>query len=153
VFDGAHTKRRRILSSQHKRIMPVFTWGPQYEIGHAEIDTDHRLLVETINRLFAAIHQSESLVIYDQLGVIHQYVANHFTREETLMEQIGYPDRDRHRALHAAFTRRYMAFVDRDPKVLLVKVSVWLHDWLYAHILVEDRKIFEYVSSLPPTAG
>ena len=127
--------------------MAVFTWDAQYDTGFEEIDADHRLLVATINTLFEAMEAGEPLAVFTQLGVVHRYIAQHFEREEAIMEQYAYPDRLRHKTLHTAFTHRYTSFMDRDPKVLIVKVSVFLHDWLIHHILVEDEKFFAFVKS------
>lgn len=130
--------------------MAVFTWDERYETGYPEIDADHRQLVDSINRLFEAMDNGTPLEVYGHLRVVHLYVTGHFAREEALIDQVGYPDALAHKAMHESFAARYVNFMDRDPKVLLVKMSVFLHDWLHHHILVEDKKLFDFARSQKP---
>lgn len=130
--------------------MVVFHWNSKYETGDVEIDTDHRLMVDTINNLFRSMAEGEAAKVYEGLAAVHTYVTRHFKYEEEIMERVGYPDLEHHRGEHQMFLRRYTSFMDRDPKVLIVRVSVFLHDWLHEHILLQDRRLFAFVRSVQP---
>lgn len=127
----------------------MFTWDDRYLTGNEEIDSDHRRLVRTVNELFEAMAQGETALIYRQMRVVHWYTKYHFAREEYLMEQAAYPNAERHRLAHENFKLQFHEFRDPDPKVLIVRLSVFLHDWLHAHFLGEDRELFEYMRALP----
>lgn len=127
--------------------MAVFTWDSKYETGIEDIDDDHRKLVAVINRLFDAMSEDDATQVYGQMGVVSQYIRKHFDREEQLMDQHGYPEAELHKKAHQDCRTKFLGITEPNPKVLIVKVSVFLHDWLHEHILTEDRKLFTFLST------
>lgn len=128
---------------------PVFTWNDRYLTGDAEIDSDHRRLVLTVNEMFEAMSAGESERVSHFLRVLGWYARYHFAREECLMEQAAYPNAERHRQAHEDFKTRFQGSQEPDPKVLILQLSVFLVDWLDHHFMVEDRELFEYMRALP----
>ena len=76
-----------------------FQWGTELETGIKVMDEQHAGLIETINELVQMSFRNEPIesnTITEIYASLTQYVANHFSAEETLMEQ--YKIDPRHRA-------------------------------------------------------
>ena len=91
-----------------------FQWASYFETGCADVDVQHRKLVDLVNALAAraagsgALNAAELGHILDGLG---QYARHHFATEEALMERAGLDPRhvDAHRAAHADFVEQVVA--------------------------------------------
>jgi len=76
------------------------------------------------------------------------YAAEHFSLEERLMRDAGYPDYERHRKLHEDFVAR-VANVRQElrggaPLVVTRDVD-WMLDWYESHIRAEDSRLTPYL--------
>lgn len=80
---------------------PILPWGHDLMTGHPEVDRQHRLLLEVLNALKAALDAgapaSEILELLDRL--ITQ-AAHHFAWEERQMEAVKSAQLAAHRLLH-----------------------------------------------------
>jgi hemerythrin len=124
--------------------MPAyFPWTPELSIGIDEIDAQHKLLVDMINRIYIAlVNQSpreEATQIFDELV---QYTYVHFAVEECLFRITNYPDYDNHKALHDTLKQQVIETRDRFTRGeigLDLKLMAFLRSWLEDHILGEDK--------------
>jgi hemerythrin len=119
-----------------------FSWSPAFATGVAEIDAQHRELLEQADRLLGAIG-SDPAAVGRVLDFLCDYAVSHFEMEERLMEQKGYPQAEAHRAAHASFVRafgrlRYDYDLDGPTEGFNELVSGWLVEWLKGHILDVD---------------
>jgi len=118
-------------------------WQDSYALGMEEIDEQHKMLFDIMNRLWAAIlDNAEGRRLATILEDLERYTVLHFTEEETFMRSIGYPDFDDHVAYHRKFVRKLMdekeaAHAGRPVSLELIH---FLRDWLVNHILVEDKR-------------
>lgn len=117
-------------------------WKPEYEIGHPEVDQDHRMLILVLGVLSQGYCDRD--LVESQIKILERYVVEHFGREEHLMRQAGYPHLEAHLALHTQFRadvsrirRQWMTSGD-DPE-LQAEISETLSHWLVNHILGADR--------------
>ncbi len=124
--------------------MAFVDWKPEYSVGHAEIDQQHRKLVDIINHLHDSMKlggKPEDLKrILDDLV---NYTRYHFSHEEKLMQQAGYPDLANHQRVHRAMVEQ----VERLRKEIAssrvgfsIKLMAFLKNWLSDHILGTDQK-------------
>jgi len=131
--------------------MIYIKWEDRFRIGHEAVDKQHRRLFEIINDLQqkassgagrdAAIQAINSLV---------DYALEHFADEEELMDQIRFPSLIPHRWQHHSFVGRVadMALEWGEGKETSVEdILLFLKDWLFDHILVEDMQIGVAVKS------
>ena len=82
--------------------MADMPWGPALELGHAQLDADHRSLVETLNRLRGAVREDRGREeIQAVLVFLRDYAVSHFATEEGLMLQHRYPAAPAHLSAHA----------------------------------------------------
>lgn len=123
--------------------------------GNELIDTQHRELIERVNKLTgecAAGREKNSAV--QTLDFLMDYVDFHFSAEEGLQAENGYPLLEAHKKQHAHFAAavdslREMLEEEEGPSdafVAAVKKNVV--DWLLNHIQIWDKQVAEYIRSL-----
>lgn len=126
--------------------MPLVQWKDEYETGQAELDGDHRRLIDMVNTVYDAWASGRELgslgTLFDQL--VH-YTNDHFRREEAMLEAEGYDRLDEQRAEHQRLREQAQAFRDQylegnDPAPFTSEVRAFLRSWLMGHILTEDMK-------------
>ncbi len=131
--------------------MSFFCWQDKFSVGVDAIDNDHRILVDLIDQLHEAFidgHVNET--VRSILDVLVDYTHTHFDREEQLMAAAGYPDLERHKAVHAELRRQVEEVREKvlsgtaGPKVGN-ELLAFLHDWLYFHILEQDKDYVPYM--------
>jgi hemerythrin len=130
--------------------MSYFPWSDEYSVHLRVIDNDHKDLVDTVNSLHEAIVSGSTRGrIGHIIGSLAQYVDEHFTREEALMETYDYPGLTRHKRIHRHLTRTVYAvriiFASKPKKIDPGKLLNFLRDWLIHHILEEDTKYAPYM--------
>ena len=120
------------------------TWSPDFETGVPAVDRDHKRLVDLINQVHAVVEEGGTA---EDVGAVVEeltdYVAEHFAREERLMEEAGYESIGPHIARHEDFTHRVGTLAreyefDSDA-VDMQEVLDFLADWLINHILKADK--------------
>lgn len=124
--------------------MPLLEWKPEYNTGFGEIDRQHRVLVDLINRL-----HDEMLKGATQQGVapilreLANYTHTHFNWEEKMLAAEGYQDLAAHAQVHRRMSAKVDQFADELEAgriALSVPLMNFLKDWLREHILKTDMK-------------
>ncbi|WP_029006833.1 bacteriohemerythrin [Azospirillum halopraeferens] len=123
-------------------------WDDAYAIGQRGVDDDHRHLFELFNRFSDAVSRGEAAAVVG--GFLHDlvdYSEHHFHREEALMRARGYPDYEKHKAMHdtfATYVRRMATDAEhRGDEVMFLQNYVEM--WLCGHILVMDKWLGEWL--------
>ena len=76
-------------------------WKDYYNVGEPSLDTEHKEVLEIINKLYAAmLNGTENRTTKDVLERLIQYTLNHFKHEEEVMLEVGYRGFEAHKALH-----------------------------------------------------
>jgi hemerythrin len=133
--------------------MPFVEWKDSYSVEHAEIDAQHRRLLDIINNLHEAMKlggKPEVLVrVADELV---NYTRVHFTREEQIMQRAAYLDVETHARKHRAMIAQVEGFRG-DLQGGKVAVSIlmmgFLKDWLTKHILDTDMRYRPHLAKRP----
>ena len=125
--------------------MPLFTWSNDYSVGVKSLDSQHINLFDMMNELEAAMKKGQGEVVTAPLlRKLLDYTARHFAGEERMLEVSGYPDFDKHRALHVALTRKVGDFVEKlengGGSAINVELLFFLCDWLKTHIKQTDQQ-------------
>lgn len=127
----------------------LIEWTNELSVGIQEIDEQHKILVDLLNRLHEAIiTRHEKDVIGGILSELIQYTIVHFAVEESLMRIFDYPDYEEHKRHHAELTGEVFKFQEKISKGELTaensgaSMELWkfLRKWLTEHILVDDKK-------------
>jgi len=117
-------------------------WNDAYRLDLKNIDAQHKLLFDIINRLWSAIPQGKESTKLDQvLEELESYALVHFTAEETVMRAAGFPGFAEHKREHEIFAARVheTRLAARDGGHIDLRVLQFLHEWLVEHIKVKDR--------------
>jgi hemerythrin len=129
--------------------MAHFDWKDEYSVKIAAIDLQHKRLVNMINDLFEAMQAGRgSAKIGSVLDGLVSYARTHFTTEENLLREHGYPELEAHIKTHQNFTAK-IADMQRQFKegrlTSALTISNFLKDWLVNHIVGTDRHYADFL--------
>ncbi len=118
-------------------------WEERLSVGIEEIDQQHKILVELINRLYTAIvTNTTDQEINSILNELVQYTVIHFSVEESLMRIFNYPEYDAHKRHHEDLTKQVLEIqkkVISGEKKIDLELLNFLRAWLTNHIMGEDK--------------
>ena len=132
--------------------MPLMTWNDTLSVGVAEIDTDHKKLIQLVNELFdAMLAQKGKDVLGKTLDGLIAYTAQHFAREERLFARTDYPGAAAHKTTHLSLVKQVLEIQQKynagHTATLSIEVMNFLKSWLANHINGDDRKACQYLNS------
>jgi len=147
--------RKVVHSSIPDGVDPVVVeWNESLATGSAELDRQHRRLIDLANELDAA--ESDSHISEERLRTfveeIIDFANDHFLQEEEFMREVGYPPEliQRMIEVHRGFTARARELVldfRAAESVDLEAVHASVTDWLVHHVFTIDRELGEWVRS------
>ncbi len=130
--------------------MSNIVWLPSMSVGIDKWDSDHKALLELINRLDQTLQARmfDAAVVRQAIDTLVDYAEIHFASEERAMEQLGYPRWEAHRVEHAKM-REWVAKQRRraeadDCATVLSDMAEHLVHWLYNHVLTVDMQYSEF---------
>jgi hemerythrin len=138
-------------SAREGHRMPLMEWDDKLSVRIAAMDEQHQKLVALLNELFDAMMAGQGR---DRLGhvtgALVDYTKTHFSQEEELMAQHGYPDLAAHRAAHEALTKKVLEAQQRyragASAALSIDMLNFLKSWLVNHIQGTDKKYGVWLS-------
>ncbi len=129
--------------------MPTLNWSEEYSINVAEIDEQHKELLERVNAIHKAVKaQIDVEELLQLLSGLLDYTRFHFETEERLMDEHGLSAKN-HREEHQVLLTHLSDLVasasqGRYP-VFYADYDV-SDDWFLAHILQSDKKLGEHLN-------
>ncbi len=130
-------------------MVQLIQWNDQLEIGHAEIDAEHRTLIGLMNQALEALLRGSTDEDLPRIfAALVAYANTHFSNEEAVMQEADYPDQAAHIREHLAFREQLNAFLVRyeaGETQLTLGVMKFLRNWLTGHILTVDRRLADYL--------
>lgn len=145
---------------------PFPGWAPQLLTGNAEVDSEHRLLLNAIARLrdaCAALERQadggadahiDSEEFVDLLGDLLAFLVDHFFAEEKLMKACGLTVKEkalceRHMEDHAVISDtvlRIVTTLDTQQTAALVRqLHAVLQEWIEHHIEIHDALLVRLI--------
>ncbi len=120
--------------------MGYLTWSHDLDTGIEVIDNQHKRIVEYINSLYEASQTGNREQVSAVIEQLIEYTLSHFTFEEELMEQAGYPFSKAHKRVHELFARRVSEFQQRFElgEDVTEHLLTLLKTWLINHIRRDD---------------
>ena len=128
-------------------------WTPDLTVGVELIDTQHKELFKRITDLLDSIKKKEcKYTIDDTTKFLEEYVVFHFTDEENVMREAGYPELEAHMKLHAQFIDDFNELKDKlKHEISSYTRSVYTNqivvDWILQHIKTVDMKFGGFMES------
>ena len=128
--------------------MEKISWKDEYSVGVEKIDRQHRHLFEIINKLIDHSGTSKDPeLVSETLTEMLNYAKEHFTTEEELMQEYGYPEIESHKEQHIYFfktTAELSINALNKQSMVLREIVEFLKIWLTFHILKVDMKYKEF---------
>jgi hemerythrin-like metal-binding protein len=138
----AETNRASHNSSES----PLINWDlATYSVGIKEIDRQHGILVELINRLdYGLKHKISRETMEDIVNYLADYTVFHFGYEEKLLAENNWPELAQHKVIHENFVNQVKNFQgqlkSQDVMDVAEHILDFLKDWLLDHILKTDKQ-------------
>lgn len=127
-------------------------WSPTFDTELRLIDCEHQDLVVRLNGLIEQLTGGAPTAEWlPALDALIQHVADHFTHEERVMENISYseyiPHRDIHRQLLEEVAQFRKEFNPDEPAKDTLAAIRFLKFWVLRHVVQEDMKLKKFVYS------
>ena len=121
--------------------MSRLEWKPEYSVGNAAVDREHRELIGTINAVIGEIREgAATLPIVEGLGEIYAGIASHFALEERIMREAGYREYRAHKEDHESLLDELSEIIDAvelgetyDEEHLSYALDAWFSDHFRTH--------------------
>lgn len=124
-------------------------WNDNYSVGINSIDQQHKKLINLINQLQTAVDYSTGEEFErEALDALVDYTKTHFTYEESLMEQYGYPDYQPHAAEHKKMIKQVedvLTEYNKDHDKAIAHALSFLKGWLINHINGTDKQYSSFL--------
>ncbi len=131
--------------------MPPIVWSGDFSVKVAELDAQHKSLVELANDLEESIgNKNKREVLKAALDRLLDYIAFHFGSEEALLQKYGYPEEKRHKKEHDEFSWKVLNMRGKwsiGEEVQITELHDFLSDWIKNHILFADKKYGQFLNS------
>ncbi len=124
-------------------------WSDALSVGIPEIDTEHRHFTHLVNELnIAIIGRMDVDEIKKRMQLILDDAINHFSHEEELFRDWGYPEADGHAMRHAQLMQslnEIMGNFERGGvEYEWIEAGLKVKEALIEHMLQEDMKYRDY---------
>jgi len=130
-------------------------WNSKLAVGVPLIDDQHQEWMKRVADLSAAIAANRGVdYVSKTLSFLVEYTEHHFTTEENLMREKGYPDMAEHRKQHETL-RKTLADLVRDfdeegaTHELARFTNTFLVNWLTDHIRKLDATFGAFLKLTP----
>ena len=126
----------------------MLNWAPSYDLGHAEIDAEHRFLLSLIVDLEEAeVKGAPKEELIAKIYEISKYAEFHFANEENIMTMVKFPDQSHHAHLHnklmTEVTEKLIQF--KQGKIEANEMFEFLLNWFALHTSHEDKELVNYI--------
>ena len=124
----------------------LFEWNDSFLIGIEELDHEHRVLIDDINRLHDELAGKEKKPEIEKcLGEIYVHMQAHFALEEHVMKEHQYTFFEEHRREHEEFLESFtdcmLQFLNGADISAKNPIEVCLKQWVVDHITTSDKKM------------
>ncbi len=129
-------------------------WSTDLATGVAEIDEQHRILVNTLNEANAKLTDDSGLDLLAEITRdLLSYALYHFETEEQFINDSNYldecpQDAEEHLRQHRAFSAKVVAVreqIKSGTRVPRDDLLSFLNGWLVDHILNTDKKLAAHI--------
>lgn len=124
-------------------------WREAFCIGIDVLDREHR-------QLFALAMALNLDTVHQTVEHLLDYVVTHFSHEQEIMENAGYPAFEQHLRLHEAFAYQMADFLmgsDDWTEERVQALRRFLNKWLISHILTHDMRFGKWLAARKQAAG
>lgn len=128
----------------------MIVWNQSLAVGVENIDTEHKAIFDMFSKLYDQMRTGGGHDYYEEMvDFLNDYVHSHLDHEEVFQREINYPDHENHKKLHDELRADVdkMLQTHKESGVSnqeLIKLNLFVKDWLINHIHEVDIKLAEY---------
>lgn len=120
-------------------------WRPEFSVGDPELDHEHRVLIDLVNRMAATILDGRvGSDITKRFGDLLRAIAAHFALEERQMREARYDQFQEHKIDHEHLLdqlRDIMDAADAAPERTAEHLVATLEAWFTGHFSTHDARL------------
>jgi len=126
-------------------------YSDKYSVGDYAFDSQHMILVNLLNKLFAVLKDKEKRKNYSLnyfTDILDKYLKFHFELEEKIMKKYKYPEMEKHLNDHSKFLKNYdklKANLTNINERNIYNFFNLLKEWFLNHEINEDKRLIEYI--------
>ena len=143
-----HTVTPLSLETPPKKLMQ---WSEQLSVGIQEIDEQHKVLIDLLNKLHNAIlHHHGADACGQIMDELCEYTKIHFAVEESILRILDYPNYENHKEHHEQLlsqVRELRHKMETENHSISFELLHFLKKWLTIHIMEEDTAYTEHLLS------
>jgi len=131
-----------------------YQWSNDLSTGNAQIDKEHKELLNAINELLDACSKGKGRANLEKtINFLVLYTKTHFSREEILQIKYKYPDYVKHKQYHKQFVDTVLniqkKLLSDGPSISLVgEINSKVAIWIINHIKKEDVKVAAHIRNI-----
>lgn len=129
-------------------------WREQLSVGNDLLDSDHKYLIEIINRAENGLRKRSLSEVSDALDRLFRYSIMHFSREEKIAVAVGYSHaahlHESHEGLLRGLDKVRQAVGDEWTDASVEGFGTFLRDWLINHVIKEDMLMRPFLKKFSP---
>lgn len=132
-------------------------WCDQFSVGNNVIDSDHKYLIETINRVEQSVGRKNRCELAAAFDALKQYSRAHFDREEKIAIAIGYKQVPHLNQSHQNLLIQLDQLRGETdalglewPSDAADHFTSFLRDWLINHVIREDQLMKPILQTYSP---
>lgn len=133
--------------------MAPLEWKPEYSVGVASVDHEHRELIDLVNRIGEALASRHPVAeVEASFGDLHRAISSHFALEERFMREHGYDQLAQHKADHERLLDALRDIMDdyregrAGPAERFAKV---VEAWFAEHFQTHDARLHKRLGDHP----
>lgn len=148
---GIIGEKSTAVQGWRKVSMSRYEFTKKLETGNAVIDREHRELIQAVNKLLDACSEGKGRASMDEtIKFLNNYVNQHFTHEEQLQKQSGYPGITAHKTFHEKYKQTLKEITSQisvsGPTIAeLGKLNGHI-GVLISHITMEDKRLGAFLN-------
>ena len=130
-------------------------WSVDLETGIGVVDQQHRQYFNLLNDYLKKTTEKNSssdqiFELLEKFQFLYEYADEHFSTEEAIMKEAGYPDYESHRKEHLHFLKHvedlYSQMKTRGfSPSLRSEVNFYTIEWFVQHIRFTDKKMAAFL--------
>ena len=132
-----------------------FDWDPDLETGIDVVDEQHRGYFVLLNNYLEVASGTLSggnrfFDLLERINFLHRYAKEHFSTEEQIMQETGFPEYESHREEHLYFERHVEELYEQlkaegFSKETEREANYYFIEWFVGHIRKTDMDLAEFL--------